>query len=309
MQNPQVARHPLTSDAYFETGTKSCSYELAVHAGMLKIKHSQQPGMAQFGQTLGGRRGVVKGLSRASRKRMIETLASIRQPGSLLFMTLTYPDLFPADSAVWHRNFEAFRDRFENNYPNWRAMWRIETMERKSGDKTGEVAPHWHLIVFVPQMEQSALEALATVAQDEIRQHWYEIVASGDEKHLEHGADVAPVRSIRHAMKYVSKYVAKTSLDGMQIGRRWGRIGQFDTSESIKVSLTLNEYVAFKRLVKQWMRKRRGKFAKKFARLSPSKGCAVFGMGDTGAADWLSFVFEAIRQVADQRERERSHGT
>jgi len=56
------------------------------------------------------------------------------------------------------------------------------------------------------------------------------------------------------------------------------------------------------------MRKRRGKFTRRFARQSPLKGCAVFGMGDDTETDWHAFIFEAFRQVADLRQRERGIG-
>lgn len=309
MPNLQAARDPLTSHAYFETGTKSGTYQLSVHAGMLKIRHPQNAALADLPQPIGGKRGAVKGFSRASRKRMIEFMSCVRGAGSLLFVTLTYPDIFPLDSSVWHRHFEAFRDRFENHYKNWRAVWRIEVIDRKSGENTGVVAPHWHLIVFMPQVDEQTLEIEAALAQAELRQMWYEIVNSGDENHLQRGVDVSPVRSIRQAMGYVSKYVAKTSGDILEIGRRWGRIGVFDNSESIKVALTFDEFLTFKRLVRRWMKRRRGKFTRRFARQSPLKGCAVFGMGDETKTDWFAFVYEAFRQVADVRARERSHGS
>jgi len=124
-----------------------------------------------------------------------------------------------------------------------------------------------------------------------------------------HGADVAPVKSRKHAYHYVSKYVAKESGDVLEIGRRWGRIGDFDTAGSIEVALTFDEYVIFRRLVRRWMKGRGGKYHRRFAKQSPSKGCTVFGIGDEAQAGWFAFIFEAFRQSADKRERERGYGT
>jgi len=307
MPNVQAARDPLTSHAYFEKTSAAATHHVSVHAGMLKIYAPQSRELSDL-PSIGGQRGAVKGFSRASRKRMIEMMSCVRAAGSLMFVTITYPDIFPLDASTWHRHFEAFRDRFEYHYANWRAIWRIELIDRKSGENSGVIAPHWHLIIFTPAADEKTLDAVAEVTQTELRQMWYEIVASGDENHLLHGVDVAPVRSIRHAMSYVSKYVAKQSGDILEIGRRWGRIGKFDTSESIKVSLTFDEFLTFKRLVRSWMRKRRGKFTRRFARQSPLKGCAVFGMGDDTETDWHAFIFEAFRQVADLRQRERGIG-
>lgn len=307
LSGEQPAASPLTSDAYFETGSKPRTYALSVHAGMLKVKNPQS--LTTPLPAAGHVRGKIKGFSRASRKRMIEFMACVRGHGSFLFLTLTYPDQFPPDSDTWHRHFEAFRDRFEHHYPKYRMIWRLETMDRKSGENTGVVAPHWHGMVFLPEIESAALDDLSSDIQGEIRQMWYEIVSSGDADHLLYGADVCPVRSVRHAMKYISKYIAKTGFDNLEIGRRWGRFGIFDTSPSIIAGLTFDEYVVFKRLVRNWMRKRRGKFYRDFARISPFKGASVFGIGDDESADWFAFVYEAFRQVADARQRERGHGT
>lgn len=309
MPDTQPARDPLTSLAYFETSTKTRDYSVSVHADMLKIHRPQTPGMTPLKHT-GGIRSTIKGLSRSSRKRMIEFMASVRTgDASLLFATLTYPDAFPTDSNIWHRHFEAFRDRFEHHYTNHRALWRIELIDRKSGDNAGVIAPHWHLIVFLPQrIEPNELEIEASLIQTELRQMWYEIVNSGDENHLRHGVDVAPVKSRKHAYHYVSKYVAKESGDVMEIGRRWGRIGQFDNSESIKVSLTFDEFLILKRLVKRWMKGRGCKYRRRFARQSPLKGCTVFGIGDEAQTGWFAFIFEAFRQQAQLWQRERGFG-
>jgi len=305
-----VVRDPLTSLAYFETSSKPRDFVVSVHADMLKVHHPQIPGMTPLKHT-GGIRSTIKGLSRASRKRMIEFMASVRTGGaSMLFVTLTYPDVFPLDSAIWHRHFEAFRDRFENHYANHRALWRIELMDRKSGENTGVIAPHWHLIVFLPlRFEPHELEIEAALLQTELRQAWYEIVNSGDEQHRWHGVDVAPVKSRKHAYHYVSKYVAKETGDMLEIGRRWGRIGQFDNSESIKVLLSYDEILILRRLIRRWMKGRGGKYWKRYRRQTPVKGFAIFGIGDEDAAGWFAFIFEAFRQHANAFQLERGYGT
>lgn len=301
--NGQTCGTPLTSAAYFETGSKTRDYTMSVHAGMLKIHRPQSPKITA--PVPANKRGIIRGFSKAARKRMIEFMACVRQRGSLLFVTLTYPDVFPLESAAWHRHFEAFRDQFEENYPDARAIWRIETIDRKSGENAGAIAPHWHLIIFLPVMDDERLLIEAALMQTDLRERWYGIVNSGDEQHLLHGVDIRPVKSIKHAMMYVSKYVAKETNDLMTIGRRWGRIGRFNTSESVKVSLTYEEYLNFRRIVRAWMRKRSGRFHRRFARLSPYKGCAVFGMGDEAGAHYGAFLYEAFRQAFDDYERER----
>lgn len=65
---------------------------------------------------------------------------------------------------------------------------------------------------------------------------WHDVVASDlpDIDNVDHyfvGTNVRSVNDRRHAMAYVSKYVAKLDEgDGLAVGRRWGVIGKPDTS-------------------------------------------------------------------------------
>lgn len=301
---------PLTSGAYFENrSARPKEVELMAYAGMLKIKYPQRTTELKRPPAL---RGTVQGFSRAARKRMIEFMARVRNVGSMLFCTLTYPDLFPVnDPDTWKRHFENFRDRFEHHYPTFRAIWRMEIVDRKSGVNQGIDAPHFHLLVFMPQMPENALEAVSESIKDTFLKWWFEIVGSGDEYHRQRGVDVQVMRSLKHAMKYVSKYIAKETVDSHEVGRRWGRIGAFDVSSSQTVLMSHDEYVTFKRIIRAWMRKHSGKFDKRrnkivystfhkrFASLSSYRGCSVFGMGDT-LNNWLLWVYEAFRQVHGQ---------
>jgi len=300
---------PLTSDAYFEkTETQPRQYELSAHSGLLKVRALYSSTQAPQNAI----RGAVKGFSRAARKRMIEFMASIRDAGSMLFVTLTYPDIFPIeDPDCWKRHFENFRDRLEHHYPNYRAIWRMELQDRKSGESVGAIAPHFHLLLFMPAIPDTALDLAAITLQAEFAKMWHAVIETFDEKHLEHGCHISPVRSIKHAMKYVSKYIAKEERDQFEFGRRWGRIGKFDTSASVTVLLTQNEYVLFKRMVRKWLKSRSkrtnkktgevtyNQYHKRFARQSSLKGCTVFGMGDT-LNDFMLWCYEAFRQAREQ---------
>lgn len=300
---------PLTSDAYFETRVhQPRQYELSAHAGLLKIRachHTTQAPQTAI-------RGAVRGFSRAARKRMIEFMASIRNEGSMLFMTLTYPDILPLDDPdCWKRHFENFRDRLEHHYPEFRAIWRMELQDRKSGESEGAIAPHFHLLLFMPAIPDTALDLAAETLQVAFVQMWHAVIETYDEKHLEHGCHISPVRSVKHAMKYVSKYIAKEEQDSYEFGRRWGRIGKFDTSASVTILLTQDEYVLFKRLVRKWLKSRAkrtnkktgevtyNQYHKRFARQSCWKGCAIFGMGDT-QNDFMLWVYAAMLEARQQ---------
>lgn len=288
-----LARHPLTSVAYFDavdlTGglvperavdTRAAArenlgahYELSIHADMVKFKPLTMTAAHSKPESIGGIRGDIVGFSAASRKRLIEFMAAVRYETQLIFATLTYPDQFPVDDPeTWHRHFEAFRRRFERSHPNWRCVWRMELKTRKSGDYRGFVAPHWHLMIFTdvksePNIKVIKVEsngklvdkttsALSELFQEWCQIAWSEIVDSPDERHKAHGAFAVAVRNRRHAYKYISKYVAKEDSDKLAVGRRWGRIGSFDMSASRITTLTRRQYIEFKRLVRRWLKAR-----------------------------------------------------
>lgn len=294
--------------------------KITIYADMLKLTCSDlDRGISSSDKRGGGLRGNIRGFSRASRKRMIEFMASIRNAGSMMFLTMTLPDDFPPDDPeAWHADFEAFRHRFQRAYPAYAALWRMELVERKSGTNQGFIAPHYHMIIFT--MRKVTDEQLETDTADFwawASNNWFEIANYEDENHLQHGAHCTPVRSRKHATSYVSKYVGKLSGDNIEAGRRWGRIGKLDTSAGETFRLNDDEYTIFRRLVKRWLRNRNREYAKTFARNKYGAiGFTIFGLGDVLLsgdeadifAGYWQFVHEARRQAKDIRERERGHG-
>lgn len=314
-----------------------------VHADMLKVKFSDRAkGLPDRGrpETGGGLRGTITGFSRASRKRMIEFMASVRYTGSMLFVTMTFDDGTAVNSDDWMLScFEAFRKRFERAYPGWRALWRKEWQDRKSGDLTGTFVPHYHLIIMTGvHYEKSEHDAVSDTFKTWGQDAWQEITASTDPNHILYGFHVTPVRNRKHAYAYVGKYVGKTEAHNLHGGRAWGRIGTFDCTVSETFSLASDEYVVFRRLVKKWLKTRAGAaqktmdaaglkkharkvararaYARCFSRQSAQKGCSIFGLGDTCMdgrpqdifAGYWQFIAEAKRQAADSRARESGHG-
>ncbi len=167
----------------------------------------------------GGIRGHISGFSKASRRRLQRLLAVIDQERQAvpLFVTLTYPGEFPADPAVCAAHLRAFRARMHRKYGRFAAVWRKEYQKRG--------APHYHLLLFLDR------------PPDELRpvvsQLWYEVVASGDQRHLRAGTQVVEVKSWRGARGYAAKYMGKLessqpdtgspSFQGLgNTGRLWG---------------------------------------------------------------------------------------
>lgn len=266
----------------------------------------------------GGIRGNVSGFSRASRKRMIELMAKVRNTGDILFLTLTYDDMaWLVKSDDHHADFEAFRRRFERAFPHWRAIWRIEVKQRKSGMLRSMHVPHFHLLVFTGRTDdanEKNVESFRAWGADA----WQAITKSKTPAHLLYGFHVTRLRNRRMAHSYVSKYIGKRDDDGMEIGRRWGRIGRFNTTASEEFLLSDDENVEFKRIVRRWLKTRTKSraFVKTWCRKPSSVGYTVFGLGDTidGTTSIelmppvAVFIAEAKRRCRENAERGRGYG-
>lgn len=258
-------------------------YRMAVHADMLKIRTNRfLKGMPEYPNKGGGIRGKITKFSPASRKRMIEFMASIRGARGMLFLTMTYDDeAYMRAIGNTKQQLEAFRKRFERKFPTWSAFWRVETKTRKSGMLKGTPVPHYHMIVFTDRnYDEKEMEIQASWFAAWGIEAWHKITASTDENHRVYGFHVTPVRSRKHAYHYVSKYLSKMDDEISSIGRRWGRIGEFDTSASQEIELDEDEIIIFRRLVRRWLRNKKRGFMKRFARMSPVVGFCVFGLSD-----------------------------
>lgn len=129
-----------------------------------------------------------------SRRRLLRCLASIdwASKSDLLFVGLTYPADFPSDGRLVKRHLRILRARMERKFGKLLVLWKLEFQDRG--------APHMHMIVQCPG-EVQALRAW-------FAQAWYEIVGSGDVRHLHAGTSLSPVRDWRAVPAYISGYIA-----------------------------------------------------------------------------------------------------
>jgi len=210
----------------------------------------------RFGHhTGGGIRGRVSGFSRQSRKRLLDLLNQIKRDElqSGLFVTLTYPDLFSDEPARWHRDLDAFLKRLKRAYPGAVCIWRLEFKERLSGVNVGKIAPHFHIVALgIPRLSLRWLS-----------RSWYEIVSSGDEKHLLAGTQAQRIRHRRGILYYCSKYMAKeaTSPD-FWTGRVWGVVGrELLAVVLVTYDLTWRQFYRLRRVLRSWLEKKTGRKA------------------------------------------------
>jgi hypothetical protein len=121
------------------------------------------------------------------------------------FIVLTYPRDFPVDGKVVKRHADIFSKRLQRR--GFVREWTLEFQERG--------APHINVLIngFLPKEELSRM--------------WYEIVGSGDERHLRNGTSIKGIYSVGQVMSYISKYIGKQSQkqvpEGFEnVGRFWG---------------------------------------------------------------------------------------
>lgn len=207
-------------------------------------------------------RGAISDLSHSSRKRLMQLCGSIdiEAMGLPDFVTLTYPGEWPDDPDRWKRDLRAMWMRFSRRFPEYVAVWRIEPQQRG--------APHYHLAVW------NAADLRGAAGKEWLSENWYEVVGSGDLKHLAAGTSVEPVESWRKWISYVSKYIAKVGKNGKkevfdyEIGRYWGIRNKAGLRIKIQVEkVSADKFVRVRRVLKKMMdanKRRRGERVHKF---------------------------------------------
>jgi len=192
---------------------------------------------------VGGERGAVRAFSKASRRRMLQFLHMIdrERSGMPLFVTLTYPGEWPGDPHRWKRDLHVWLLRLRRKMPAAWCVWRLEPQQRG--------APHYHLLVFgVPRL---SIEWLSRT--------WYEVVGSGDERHLRAGTQVQQVASWRRVIGYAAKYLAKEAADlpaewRAGVGRWWGvHQRQNAPREAMEVALEGAAFFKVRRVLRRFI--------------------------------------------------------
>lgn len=161
-------------------------------------------------------RGKVNGMSHRSSRRLrwsIDNTPELTAAGAL-FICLTYPEVWPRDGRQVKRHLGAFGKRCKRNGAFF--AWVLEYQTRG--------APHFHLLARFPQGWD-----IVRVRQW-IALNWFEVVGSGDEKHLRAGTSAEYVNNSECAGWYISHYLGKeyqkAPPEGVTLpGRMWGMIG------------------------------------------------------------------------------------
>jgi len=214
------------------------------------------------------RRERISEFSPRARSRLIRKVnkASFIRDGGY-FATLTYPREYSLDWQVWKKHLNHFlvllRQLAARHGWDFRYLWKLEFQRRG--------APHFHLMLFgIPR--EFYFELLAWVSL-----HWYQVVGSGDDRHLRAGTNVRRMTTAAHVAAYVGKYLSKSgdNIPGYT-GRFWGTSRSWDMP-AVVLYLTDRQVVKLRRLLRRYLQK---KGALRYARrLRHLRAFFVVGVG------------------------------
>ena len=172
------------------------------------------------GRRGGGRRGEVEGFSRGARRRLLMFVNSIDRsrssPGQVLFVTLTYGEVFPAAREA-KRDLKVILQRFRRAWGTRPHIWKLEPQKRG--------APHFHLLLMM-ESQYNLDEQIKWWAST-----WAELVGGDELEKVERvhlgraGGNNKPCCERPNEWGGVLNYVGK------YIGKVTGGIEDFDASE------------------------------------------------------------------------------
>jgi hypothetical protein len=156
-------------------------------------------------------RGVIQGISRDSRTRLIRFLATINRPDPAWFLTLTYRT-WVEDFEVWKQHLNRFLTAVRRRYSSVAGVWRLEFQRRG--------APHFHLILWLDQEEHRLRLGFW------VRARWLAAIGDSSRAAFAHATTAEEVRDFRNCGFYLSLYQSKDQQDRCDIrtGREWGKV-------------------------------------------------------------------------------------
>lgn len=189
--------------------------EITVGSQDVMISSTVKGGRVQLG---GGIRGKIKEWSKQSRGRCEKHIRNVPDGSIRSFLTLTYPRGFDNDGIRVKRDLATMIKRLKRMGVK-DGIWFLEFQKRG--------APHFHC--FLSQWPRCGVSGVAHA--------WYEVVGSGDQKHLDwHLGKLSGrpclewMRKPHAASYYASKYAVKAEQKKVptvyqNVGRFWGYWG------------------------------------------------------------------------------------
>lgn len=269
------------SDAVNGQGSELKAYSLRIALGGQLVELVRRLGRKPY--DLSKRKGdVINCYSRESRNRFLKFLLSIdyKQMGNPLFYTLTYPKSYPENPQDWKSHLSAMVRRLKRKYPGVCGTWRLEPQKRG--------APHFSGFLW------GCDELTTELGKRWFSRQWFEIVDSGDDKHLLAGTGISKELMIETRIYYLAKYQAKSEKGGDKqefkypVGRYWGCFGRerlVINVEEFKIDRQL--YFRLKRVMRRKLEKKIGK--KRYYEVLKGRECGM----------WVRMSNDTIERLLD----------
>lgn len=269
---PAISRHAL----------------VRVWAGMVKVTmpHLRRSPVKE------PQRGIIRGMSPKSRKRMIEGIAQWLNfdEGRSYFITITYHEEWGVDFKAWKRDIEVFCKRMKRKLEGIGGLWKLEFQKRG--------APHYHILI------SGANEVLSEMIKW-VTENWADIAHQNSEHKGKYATNVRRVYSLRHAQHYCAKYMTKDVplyvnpnedgvLDLIPTGRIWAFFGKVDRSPALEFLTSPEQGKEWKRGAVIHLVKMGSRYADRFNRMDENRSWSIFGIGQGGAktdvTQWRDFI-------------------
>lgn len=278
---------------------RSENYFDDVEKGGYKISYSPGGRLVELKRILGekpdglgkSKGDIVDGYSRESRNRFLKILFSIDYVimGTPLFYTLTYPGEYSNDPRIWKRDLMTFIKRLKRLYPDLCGTWRLEPQKRG--------APHYCGFLW------GCPDLGGMKGKELFSKMWFEVVGSGDEKHLRAGTGIEVPYDLTGTIFYIAKYQAKDEKGGVKqefdypVGRYWGIFNRDKVAiQKEEIELDRKLYFKIRRIIKKKLEKR----------LTRNKFRDVVAKKSSGL--WVSMsnidVMKILKQVVENEESE-----
>jgi hypothetical protein len=231
--------------------------ELVVSPGVLALRVAAIDNVPEWkrNQRLrsSSRRGCVTAWSVRSRRRMVRTLAECTFDGhGWAMVTLTYPGAWEQcapSPKIAHDHVRTLQKRWERRWGVCEAAWKLEFQRRG--------APHFHLLVRIRSVALPVMRAWVAA-------QWFDIVKSGDERHLRAGTAVDVSWRGWEGSAAVARYFAKHGIwatkeyqhdvpEEWETSGRWWGVWNLERVRQV-VQLDDDAVVSARRLLRKWFR-------------------------------------------------------
>lgn len=227
----------LASASYLTT-----PFRLEVHSG-ITYGEDRRPRSTRFARNP-PKRGQVRGLSTASRRRLTRFFCEINteELSAPIFVTLTFRNDRAKEES--YRCLRVWLKSIRRHYRGMQWLWRMELQLR------GVV--HFHL--FLWHRPGSDAWIRSTALHRWLAREWHRIADPNNRAHGKYGCVVDSIHDRRKARQYVAKYCAKESeLDAFLTGRRWGHSASIPRQPMSTCDLTERQAIVYRRIARRLM--------------------------------------------------------